>query len=116
MFRVLPTILTWAPTALQQDDQGRWNVFTSTGIESRKSFHGIMDWQGGLCSGLLAVLPPCTLCRTLLLLHSAVLLAEGWAITLGDQFSDGTGERGLEDYWLLVFRMKAEELPPAFSV
>ncbi|CAE7310762.1 AMY1.2 [Symbiodinium necroappetens] len=47
----------------KQDEQGRWNVFTSTGIESRKSFHGIMDWQG-------------------------------WAITLGDQFSDGTGERG----------------------
>jgi len=51
----------------KQDEQGRWNVFTSTGIESRKSFHGIMDWQG-------------------------------WAITLGDQFSDGTGERGPGHY------------------
>ncbi|CAE7202391.1 AMY1.4 [Symbiodinium natans] len=51
----------------KQDEQGRWNVFTSTGIESRKSFHGIMDWQG-------------------------------WAITLGDKFSDGTGERGPGNY------------------
>ena len=29
-----------------QDEQGRWNVFTTTGIESRKSFAGVMDWQG----------------------------------------------------------------------
>lgn len=51
----------------QQDEQGRWNVFTTTGIESRKSFAGVMDWQG-------------------------------WAITLGDKFSDGTGERGPGQY------------------
>ncbi|CAE7689612.1 AMY1.6 [Symbiodinium pilosum] len=51
----------------KQDHEGRWNVFTSTGIESRQSFHGIMDWQG-------------------------------WAITLGDKFSDGTGERGPGHY------------------
>ena len=51
----------------QQDSEGRWNVFTSTGIESRKSFAGVMDWQG-------------------------------WAITLGDKFSDGTGERGPGQY------------------
>ncbi|CAL1146851.1 unnamed protein product, partial [Cladocopium goreaui] len=50
-----------------QDEQGRWNVFTTTGIESRKSFAGVMDWQG-------------------------------WAITLGDKFSDGTGERGPGQY------------------
>ncbi|CAK9017825.1 unnamed protein product [Durusdinium trenchii] len=51
----------------QQDEHGRWNVFTNTGIESRKSFAGVMDWQG-------------------------------WAITLGDKFSDGTGERGPGQY------------------
>jgi len=50
-----------------QDSQGRWNVFTNTGIEHRKSFAGVMDW-------------------------------EGWAITLGDKFSDGTGERGPGQY------------------
>ncbi|CAJ1385428.1 unnamed protein product [Effrenium voratum] len=47
----------------KQDSEGRWNVYTSTGIEHRKSFAGIMDWQG-------------------------------WAITLGDKFSDGTGKSG----------------------
>jgi len=51
----------------KQDSQGRWNVFTSTGIEHRKSFAGVMDWQG-------------------------------WAVTLGDKFSDGTGERGPGQY------------------
>ena len=51
----------------KQDSEGRWNVFTSTGIEHRKSFAGVMDWQG-------------------------------WAITLGDKFSDGTGERGPGKY------------------
>eukprot|EP00928_Gymnodinium_smaydae_P050054 TRINITY_DN3366_c0_g6_i1.p1 TRINITY_DN3366_c0_g6~~TRINITY_DN3366_c0_g6_i1.p1 ORF type:complete len:1786 (+),score=300.32 TRINITY_DN3366_c0_g6_i1:41-5359(+) len=51
----------------QQDAQGRWNVFTSTGIEHRKSFVGVMDWQG-------------------------------WAVTLGDKFSDGTGEHGPGKY------------------
>lgn len=45
----------------QQDSEGRWNVFTNTGIESRPSFCGVMDWQG-------------------------------WAVTLGDKFSDGTGQ------------------------
>jgi hypothetical protein len=29
----------------KQDSQGRWNVFTSTGIEHRNSFAGVMDWQ-----------------------------------------------------------------------
>lgn len=44
----------------KQDNQGRWNQFT-TGMVSRPSFAGVMDWGG-------------------------------WAITLGDKFSDGTGE------------------------
>lgn len=51
----------------KQDAQGRWNVFTSTGIEHRKSFAGAADWQG-------------------------------WAVTLGDKFSDGSGERGPGQY------------------
>ena len=51
----------------KQDSDGRWNVFTSTGMEHRPSFAGVMDWQG-------------------------------WAITLGDKFSDGTGERGPGKY------------------
>ena len=38
-----------------------------TGIERRKSFAGVMDWQG-------------------------------WAITLGCPYSDGTGERGPGKY------------------
>jgi len=45
----------------KQDGEGRWNQFTTTGIEHRPSFAGVMDWGG-------------------------------WAITLGDNFSDGTGE------------------------
>eukprot|EP00746_Dinoflagellata_sp_MGD_P128368 gnl/MRDRNA2_/MRDRNA2_62752_c0_seq1.p1 gnl/MRDRNA2_/MRDRNA2_62752_c0~~gnl/MRDRNA2_/MRDRNA2_62752_c0_seq1.p1 ORF type:complete len:830 (+),score=120.61 gnl/MRDRNA2_/MRDRNA2_62752_c0_seq1:74-2563(+) len=45
----------------KQDSQGRWNVFTSTGIERRESFSGVMDWQG-------------------------------WAVTLGTKFSDGSGQ------------------------
>jgi alpha-amylase len=44
----------------KQDNQGRWNQFSS-GMTSRPSFAGVMDWGG-------------------------------WAITLGDQFSDGTGQ------------------------
>jgi len=51
----------------KQDSDGRWNVFTSTGMEHRPSFAGVVDWQG-------------------------------WAITLGDKFSDGTGERGPGKY------------------
>eukprot|EP00438_Fugacium_kawagutii_P018425 Skav229323 [mRNA] locus=scaffold2688:50926:56779:- [translate_table: standard] len=58
---------TQAALKQTQDEQGRWNVFTSKGIESRKSFAGVMDWQG-------------------------------WAVTLGDKFSDGTGERGPGQY------------------
>lgn len=51
----------------KQDSQGRWNVFTSTGIEHRESMKGVADWQG-------------------------------WAVTLGDKFSDGSGERGPGQY------------------
>mmetsp|Transcript_106076 Transcript_106076/g.188657 ORF Transcript_106076/g.188657 Transcript_106076/m.188657 type:complete len:864 (+) Transcript_106076:49-2640(+) len=46
----------------KQDGQGKWNQFTS-GMTSRPSFAGIMDWGG-------------------------------WAITLGDQYSDGSGQHG----------------------
>jgi len=46
----------------KQDSQGRWNQFSS-GMESRPSFAGVMDWGG-------------------------------WAITLGDKFSDGSGQHG----------------------
>eukprot|EP00929_Paragymnodinium_shiwhaense_P012461 TRINITY_DN11967_c0_g1_i1.p1 TRINITY_DN11967_c0_g1~~TRINITY_DN11967_c0_g1_i1.p1 ORF type:complete len:1741 (-),score=483.75 TRINITY_DN11967_c0_g1_i1:336-5558(-) len=46
----------------KQDDQGRWNVFTTGDImQKRASFVGVMDWQG-------------------------------WAVTLGDKFSDGSGQ------------------------
>jgi len=52
----------------QQDDQGRWNVFTTGNImEKRASFVGVMDWQG-------------------------------WAVTLGDKFSDGTGQNAPGSY------------------
>jgi len=50
----------------KQDSQGKWNVFTS-GMNSRPSFAGVMDWQG-------------------------------WAVTLGSEYSDGTGEHAPNSY------------------
>lgn len=44
-----------------------WGICPVSGIERRKSFAGVMDWQG-------------------------------WAITLGCPYSDGTGERGPGKY------------------
>jgi len=46
----------------KQDSQGRWNQFSS-GMTSRPSFAGVMEWGG-------------------------------WAITLGNEYSDGSGEHG----------------------
>lgn len=46
----------------KQDEQGRWNQFSS-GMTKRPSLAGVLDWGG-------------------------------WAVTLGDKFSDGTGLHG----------------------
>ena len=62
-----------------------------------------MDWQGDVISlkwvstlgqfGRLCV--PCLLLSLgRMAANGAAVACTGWAITLGDQFSDGTGERG----------------------
>ena len=86
-----------------EDEQGRWNVFTSTGI-SRKSFAGVMDWQGSWTNGGWGPVGGSFSGHHMFVLvaischFSRMISSGGWAITLGDKFSDGTGERGPGQY------------------